>query len=269
MSTHARIGIRNADQSITSIYLHYDGGPAKCSRTLLRKYKSEEEIRKLIDFGDLHSLKLCALPSGVETVELRSLEADTRASSHDDTWPDSAQHFDYLYDWALESWYYRASGYKNADQAWRALAEWPKNDPLAKPQTTAPTVSRPDVTLVADVAKWAASRGASLSVRYLSKEAKFLVAATAWSLDKSPHKISVRGESLPSIFADLIEAMDIVLDASNAVIRQAKQEEQDEFCERCGGLRSNTPPQADCLMGKEIEGGGTEPCVWGKKPSQT
>lgn len=56
MSTRSRIGIRNKNGSITSIYCHHDGYPEGVGEILLNNYKTEEKIRKLMELGDMSSL---------------------------------------------------------------------------------------------------------------------------------------------------------------------------------------------------------------------
>lgn len=54
MSTRSRIGIKNADGTITSIYCHYDG---RSNGTILQDhYNSEERARALIALGDISLL---------------------------------------------------------------------------------------------------------------------------------------------------------------------------------------------------------------------
>jgi len=56
MSTRSRIGIRNQNGSITSIYCHHDGYPDGVGEVLLNNYKTEEKIRQLLSLGDLSSI---------------------------------------------------------------------------------------------------------------------------------------------------------------------------------------------------------------------
>jgi hypothetical protein len=55
MSTRARIGRRNADGSISSIYLHSDGYPSGALRTLLTAYPDCQDVDRLLSGGDLSS----------------------------------------------------------------------------------------------------------------------------------------------------------------------------------------------------------------------
>lgn len=56
MGTRCRIGIRNADDSVDSIYVHYDGHPERTGRVLVEHYQDEAKIRELIALGDLVNL---------------------------------------------------------------------------------------------------------------------------------------------------------------------------------------------------------------------
>ena len=56
MSTRCRIGIENKDGTITSIYCHHDGYPDGVGEVLVNHYKTEEQIRKLLELGDLSSI---------------------------------------------------------------------------------------------------------------------------------------------------------------------------------------------------------------------
>jgi hypothetical protein len=56
MSTRCRIGIKNEDGTITSIYCHHDGYVSYVGKTLFDSYKDEAKIRKLLELGDMSSL---------------------------------------------------------------------------------------------------------------------------------------------------------------------------------------------------------------------
>ena len=53
MSTNARIGMLNADGSVTSIYLHSDGYPSFVAPILTRHYKTTAKVKELLKLGDL------------------------------------------------------------------------------------------------------------------------------------------------------------------------------------------------------------------------
>lgn len=56
MGTHAAIGIQNENQSIDSIYCHYDGYLDGAGRQLLNYYNTPELVRELVALGDISGL---------------------------------------------------------------------------------------------------------------------------------------------------------------------------------------------------------------------
>ena len=56
MATRGRIGIRNADDSVDSIYCHRDNYPEHNGRILVEHYTDEAKVRELIALGSLSSL---------------------------------------------------------------------------------------------------------------------------------------------------------------------------------------------------------------------
>lgn len=56
MATRSRIGIYNADGTITGIYCHWDGYPENNGKILVDHYTSITKIRKLLKLGNLSSL---------------------------------------------------------------------------------------------------------------------------------------------------------------------------------------------------------------------
>ena len=53
MGTRSRIGIQLKDDSILSVYCHYDGYPEFNGRVLRDHYNTVEKVRNLIDGGDM------------------------------------------------------------------------------------------------------------------------------------------------------------------------------------------------------------------------
>ena len=53
MSTRSRIGIQLSDDSILSVYHHWDGYPTWLGRILNTHYNSKEKAAELIDGGDM------------------------------------------------------------------------------------------------------------------------------------------------------------------------------------------------------------------------
>jgi hypothetical protein len=58
MATRSRIGIRNSDDSVDSIYCHWGGYPSHNGRLLITHYTDEKKIRELMALGDISSLGL-------------------------------------------------------------------------------------------------------------------------------------------------------------------------------------------------------------------
>lgn len=56
MGTRSRIGIQLADDSILSVYCHYDGYPEFNGVKLLEHFNSRDAATELIDGGDMSSL---------------------------------------------------------------------------------------------------------------------------------------------------------------------------------------------------------------------
>lgn len=56
MGTRSRIGIKNGDGTVTSIYCHWDGYPSHNGKILFENYDTPEKIYALMELGDLSSL---------------------------------------------------------------------------------------------------------------------------------------------------------------------------------------------------------------------
>jgi hypothetical protein len=57
MATRSNIGILNKDNTITSVYCHWDGYPSHNGKILLENYDTEEKVRELLKEGDISSLE--------------------------------------------------------------------------------------------------------------------------------------------------------------------------------------------------------------------
>lgn len=58
MGTRSNIGIRNADNTITGIYCHWDGYPEWNGKILLEHYNDVDRVNALMELGDLSSLRI-------------------------------------------------------------------------------------------------------------------------------------------------------------------------------------------------------------------
>mgnify|MGYP000980538736 CR=1 FL=1 len=56
MSTRSHIGIRNADDSISYIYCHFDAYPGGVGTVLKEYYQDRFKIQSLLNLGDISSL---------------------------------------------------------------------------------------------------------------------------------------------------------------------------------------------------------------------
>ena len=56
MATRSRIGIELPDESILSVYHHWDGYPEWLGRILKTHYNTKEQVSELIDGGDISAL---------------------------------------------------------------------------------------------------------------------------------------------------------------------------------------------------------------------
>jgi hypothetical protein len=56
MATRSRIGIKNQDGTITSVYCHWDGYLEHNGKILFETYNTEEKIRELLSYGSISSL---------------------------------------------------------------------------------------------------------------------------------------------------------------------------------------------------------------------
>jgi len=53
MATRSRIGIQLADESVLSVYHHWDGYPEWLGRILRTHYNTKDKVAELIDGGDM------------------------------------------------------------------------------------------------------------------------------------------------------------------------------------------------------------------------
>lgn len=97
MGTRSLIGLKNKDNTITTIYNHYDGYPEFVGLQLALNYRDEKTIKKLLGFGARRSL--LGAPSKKETlgdekaVTHASFEALAEYVSH------GAEEFVYIYEY--------------------------------------------------------------------------------------------------------------------------------------------------------------------------
>ena len=56
MGTRSRIGIQLADESILSVYCHWDGYPEFNGVKLVENFNTREKVEALVDLGDISAL---------------------------------------------------------------------------------------------------------------------------------------------------------------------------------------------------------------------
>ena len=65
MATRSRIGILNADGTVTSVYCHWDGFPSHNGKILREHYNTPEAVKELLMGGDMSVLApKCSKPEG-------------------------------------------------------------------------------------------------------------------------------------------------------------------------------------------------------------
>ena len=57
MATRSRIGLLIGDESVVSVYHHWDGYPTWLGVTLRQKYTTKEQIEELLDGGDISCIE--------------------------------------------------------------------------------------------------------------------------------------------------------------------------------------------------------------------
>ena len=57
MATRSRIGLLVGDESVVSVYHHWDGQPHWLGVTLREKYTTKEQIEELLDGGDISCIE--------------------------------------------------------------------------------------------------------------------------------------------------------------------------------------------------------------------
>ena len=107
MSTRARVGIKNEDGTIRSIYTHWDGYPSNNGKILVKSYDTPAKINKLMDFGDCSVLDHTLVFEGVDPVTHESKGCEFYKRDRGETGTDAIIHsgYDDFKDYA-EEWVY-------------------------------------------------------------------------------------------------------------------------------------------------------------------
>ena len=97
MGTRSRIGIQLSDDSIMSVYCHWDGYPSFNGRVLRDNYDTVEKVRELIDGGNISALHTNADWNNETLPEVGPLYYTSRGESIADNEPElSKDHGEYL-----------------------------------------------------------------------------------------------------------------------------------------------------------------------------
>ena len=111
MGTRSRIGIKLKDDSILSVYCHWDGYPSYNGRILRDNYNTVDKVRELIDGGNISALHTNAgwnnetLPktgplyytSRGESIDSNEPELSKNQSEYLETADDCGEEYAYLF----------------------------------------------------------------------------------------------------------------------------------------------------------------------------
>ena len=104
MGTRSRIGIQLKDDSILSVYCHYDGYPAFNGRVLREFYNTPEKVADLINGGNISALHTNAGWKNETLPEVGPLYFTSRGESLEENEPElSKDHGEYL-KMSADSW---------------------------------------------------------------------------------------------------------------------------------------------------------------------
>lgn len=98
MATRSRIGIKNPDGTIVSVYCHWDGYLSNNGRILLNSYNHEDYVYELMTKGDMSFLD--------DSVSNCKFYEDSRAIAHksEDEFIKEGEDYNYLF--KDGKWYY-------------------------------------------------------------------------------------------------------------------------------------------------------------------
>ena len=131
MSTNSRIGLRLADDSILSVYHHWDGYPEWLGVTLNQQYNTREKVAELIDGGDMSS---CYSDNEYDYEKQEFVKNDPKPEYYggDDERPRLSRNFtqfafdsksgeEYLYLFADNEWNGFSLDHKYSEEDWEIL----------------------------------------------------------------------------------------------------------------------------------------------------
>jgi hypothetical protein len=84
MATRSRIAIEKQDGTVDSIYCHSDGYIDGVGKTLFKNYSDREKVEKLIELGDLSSLRSQIEPDPTKPHTFNNPQDDVTVAYHRD-----------------------------------------------------------------------------------------------------------------------------------------------------------------------------------------
>lgn len=127
MSTRSRVGIKEKDGTIRSVYVHFDGYVAGVGKTLYESYRNADKIEQLINLGDMSSIdsEIEKCEPYTQRGEDLSIAKDT-VESFDKNWASCGEEYVYLYTdgrWMTNSIY---------KEKWESLDSLMKDDEIGE-----------------------------------------------------------------------------------------------------------------------------------------
>lgn len=114
MATRSRIAIENVDNTVTSIYCHFDGYLSHNGEILQNHFQDRDKVKQLIALGDLSCLGEDISEGAIDTIAYhRDRGEDFNQSQHtnvDDFFDDALSHVLYAYLFTLDGKWLVSSG---------------------------------------------------------------------------------------------------------------------------------------------------------------
>ena len=98
MSTRSRVGIKEKDGTVRSVYVHFDGYLAGVGKTLYESYRNADKIEQLINLGDMSSINSEVEKCEPYTQRGEDLNIATDSlESFEKNWASCGEEYVYLY----------------------------------------------------------------------------------------------------------------------------------------------------------------------------
>ena len=104
MATRSRIGLLIGDESVVSVYHHWDGYPNWLGTHLRQNYTTKEKIQELLDGGDISCIesdtnwKLEKVDNHVQYYNDRGEDTEPRFDSSVEDYLDNGEEYAYLFE---------------------------------------------------------------------------------------------------------------------------------------------------------------------------